>query len=240
MPLFDLIALDADDTLWHNERLYQHTQASLASLLSGYGVSAAQVAECLYRTESRNLALFGYGIKSFTLSMLEAAVEVSAGQLAARDVTAILALGKAQLNAPVVLLEHTRKAVARLAGTHRLLVITKGDLLDQQAKLDRSGLAEYLREIEVVTDKTPATYTRLFEKLALDPKRVLMVGDSLRSDILPVLAVGAMAAYIPYPTTWQHEAAAAPSPATPGFYRLEHLDQLPDLLQRLELEGKNL
>jgi putative hydrolase of the HAD superfamily len=234
MPRFDLIALDADDTLWYNERLYQQTQSAFAALLEGQGVSSDVVEERLYQTESRNLALFGYGIKSFTLSMIETAVELTDGKLAAQDVQAILALGKAQISAPLELLEHAQEAVAWLVQRYHVLVITKGDLLDQEAKLMRSGLADLLQDLEVVTDKTSVSYARLFKKLALDPQRVMMVGDSLRSDILPVLQLGAHAVYVPHPTSWQHEAAALPAPDTLRFYSLENLGQLPALLERLD------
>jgi putative hydrolase of the HAD superfamily len=234
MARFDLIAFDADDTLWHNERLYDRTQAGLANLLADYGVSPSDVAGRLYQTESRNIALFGYGIKSFTLSMLEASVELTSGKLAARDVLAIIALARAQLTAPIELLEHVREAVSQLAARYHLMLITKGDLLDQEGKVARSGLAEFFRDIEVVSDKTSQRYARLFKNHALQPQHLLMVGDSLRSDILPVLELGGTAVYIPYLTTWQHEAAAAPLPGTPGFYQLEHLGQLPALLEWLE------
>ncbi len=238
MPLFDVIAFDADDTLWHNERLYDQTQAGLGSLLAGYGIRASDLAGHLYLTESHNIALFGYGIKSFTLSMIEAAVDLTAGKISSREVLAIIDLARAQLNAPVELLEHVLEAVPQLAARYHLIVITKGDLQDQETKIARSGLAEFFRDIEVVSDKTPQSYATLFKNHAFSPQRLLMVGDSLRSDILPVLQLGAHAVYIPYATTWQHEAAQPPAPATPRFYQLEHLGQLPDLLERLESQIK--
>ena len=234
MPHFDLIAFDADDTLWHNERLYEQTQARLADLLAAYGIDAQALSERLYQTESQNIGLYGYGIKSFALSMIETAVELTGDSLAGRDVLAILDLAKAQLKAPVELFEHARLVVSRLSTHYRLMVITKGELLDQENKLQRSGLAEYFREFAVVTDKTPQSYARLFADLSLDPAHLVMVGNSLRSDILPVLQVGGIAVYIPYAGTWLHEAAAAPAPGTPRFHQLEHLGLLPALLERLE------
>jgi len=237
MPLFDVIAFDADDTLWHNERLYEQTQAALAALLAGHGVEAQTLAERLYQTESRNIGLFGYGIKSFTLSMIETAVELTGGRLSGREVLAILDLAKAQLNAPVELLEHVEAAVSRLADHYRLMVITKGDLQDQETKLLRSGLGLFFQDIEVVSDKTPQSYARLFKNHALDPRRLVMVGNALRSDILPVLLLGAHAVYVPYPGTWLHEAAEAPASGTPRFYHVEHLGQLPGLLEQLEAQG---
>ena len=237
MPPFDVIAFDADDTLWHNMRLYLQTQAGLAALLSSYGISAKALEERLSQTEGRNILVFGYGLKSFTLSMIETAVELTGGSLSGPDVLAILSLARAQLAAPIVLLEHAMEVVSSLAARHRLMLITKGDVLDQESKLARSGLGEFFREIEVVSDKTAQSYTDLFRNHAIDPRRVLMVGDSLRSDILPVLELGGWAVYIPYPGAWLHEAAAAPLPGTPRFYQLEQLAQLPDLLDQVEAEG---
>jgi putative hydrolase of the HAD superfamily len=234
MSRFDVIAFDADDTLWHNERLYDQTQAHLAAMLEAYGISNQILAERLYQTESRNIGLFGYGIKSFTLSMIETAVDLTGGRISSREVLDILNLAKAQLLAPVVLLDHVLEAIARLADRYHLMIITKGDLQDQQGKLLRSGLAAYFRDIEVISDKTPQSYTILFSNHAIQPGRLVMVGNSLRSDILPVLQVGGCAVYVPYPGTWLHEAAEPPDPGTPGFHQLEHLGELPALLEMLE------
>jgi putative hydrolase of the HAD superfamily len=236
MSHFDLIAFDADDTLWHNERLYEHTQAGLAALLAPYGVSAPSLGAGLYQTESRNIGLFGYGIKSFTLSMIETAVQMTWGRLSGRDVLAILDLAKAQLNAPVELLEHAHAVVSQLAARYHLMIVTKGDLQDQETKLDRSGLGRFFQDIQVVSDKTPQSYARLIANHAIDPGRLVMVGNSLRSDILPVLQMGGHAVYIPYPGTWLHEAAEAPASDTPRFYQLEHLGLLPGLLEQLEAQ----
>ncbi len=230
----DLIAFDADDTLWHNERLYEHSEAALAALLLPYGIEPQTLEESLLQTESRNIPYFGYGIKSFTLSMIETAVDLTGGGVSARDIAAIIDLARTQLRAPVELLEHVRETVSRLAKDHRLMVITKGDLQDQEDKMARSGLSEFFHDIEVVSDKTSEKYARLFKNHGLDPVHVLMVGNSYRSDILPVLQVGGHAAYVPYATTWLHEAAEAPAAGTARFYPLEHLGQLPALLNRLE------
>ena len=235
MP-FDLIAFDADDTLWHNERLYEQTQAGLADLLARYGVGGRTIEERLLQMEAQNIRVFGYGIKSFTLSMIETAVELTGGRFSGQDVLAIIALARTQLNAPVELLEHVTGTVSWLAARHRLMVITKGDLQDQETKMARSGLGGFFRDIEVVSDKTPQSYARLFKNHALDPTHVLMVGNSLRSDILPVLELGGTAVYVPYQSTWLHEAAEAPASGTPRYYQLEHLGQLPALLDQLEVQ----
>ena len=237
MARFDVIAFDADDTLWHNERLYDQTRAGLVAVLAGYGVSAKALDERLYQTESRNIRVFGYGIKSFALSMIETALALTGGHLSGPDVQAIIDLARAQLNAPIELLEHVRETVPGLAARHALMLITKGDLLDQETKLARSGLGEFFRDIEVVSNKTPQSYAALFRNHALDPAHVLMVGDSLRSDILPALELGTYTVFIPYPGAWQHEAAPAPAPGTPRFYQLEHLGLLPGLLDRLETQS---
>jgi putative hydrolase of the HAD superfamily len=234
MKRYDMIAFDADDTLWHNEHLYDQTQAGLVDLLGRYGIGKAAIDNTLYQIEGQNIKLYGYGIKSFALSMIEAAVELSGGRIAGQDVLGILNLAKAQLNAPVELLEHVADTVSRLATRHPLMIITKGDLLDQENKLARSGLGEYFKDIEVVSDKTRESYARLFKNHGLDARRIVMVGNSLRSDILPVLELGASTVYVPYPNTWLHEAADVPATGTPGFYELENLGQLPGLIQQLE------
>ncbi|HTX90864.1 MAG TPA: HAD family hydrolase [Anaerolineales bacterium] len=234
MSSFDRIAFDADDTLWHNERLYKSTEDGYAAILSRYGISGEDAGRGLFQTESRNIRSFGYGIKSFALSMIESAAALTGEAISARDVLAILDLAKAQLNAPVELLPEASEAVSRLAERYRLMLITKGELLDQERKLTLSGLGRFFQDIEIVSDKTTEVYARLFQAHGLAAERVLMVGNSLRSDILPILALGGTAAYIPYELTWQHEAADAPSPGTPRFHQLEHLGLLPGLLERLE------
>jgi putative hydrolase of the HAD superfamily len=224
--MLDMIAFDADDTLWHSESLYAEIQAEFGRCLAPYQ-PADKIAAVLAATELRNLPYFGYGIKSFTLSMLEAAAELSAGRISAPELMEVLALGKRMLAAPVTLLDQAEATVAQLAQTHTLMLITKGDLLDQEAKIERSGLARYFKYIEVVSDKTTASYAAILTKYQVAPARFLMVGNSLRSDILPVVAVGGAAVYIPYHITWAHE-MAAPSPEAQGrYFELEHLGLLP-------------
>ena len=236
MPNFDLIAFDADDTLWHTERMYVHAQACLERLLRLFGV-AGDISEPLYQTESRNVLQFGYGIKSFTLSMIETAVELTQGRLSGQDVLAIIDLGREMLSAEVELLEHAASTLQQVSARYPLMLITKGDLGDQQAKVARSGLAGYFRFIEVVSEKDRDVYARVLEKRNIPAERFLMVGNSLRSDVLPVMALGGQALYIPYTLTWQHESAERPVPGTPGFHQLEHLGQLAALLERLEADN---
>jgi putative hydrolase of the HAD superfamily len=236
MPNFDLIAFDADDTLWHNERLYINAQAKLARLLSPYR-NAQVVGERLYQIESRNIKYFGYGIKSYTLSMIETAVELTEGRISGGDTFSIIGLAKEMLDAPVELLEHAVETVSHLAARYRLMIITKGDLHDQETKVARSGLERFFQHIEIVSEKDRRNYERLLEGQSIDRARFMMVGNSLRSDILPILELGGWAVYIPYQTTWQHEAAEAPPAGQAGFFQLENLGLLPALLERLENAG---
>lgn len=237
MPRFDLIAFDADDTLWHNERLYADAQARLRQLLAPYHPPDWIDAQ-LYQTEMRNMRHFGYGIKAFALSMIETAIELTEGRISGREIKTIVDTAKTMLTAKVELLEHTAETIATLAERYPLMIITKGDLLDQESKVARSGLAAYFHHVEVVSDKTQDSYAALFRRHALAPERFLMVGNSLRSDILPVLALGASAVYVPYPLTWAHEVVDPPPAGQPGFYEIAHLGELPRLLEQLERDGQ--
>ena len=235
MPKLDLIGLDADDTLWFTERYYVEAQNRFAQLLSRYH-PAEWVHERLFQTENRNIDHYGYGIKAFALSMIETAVELTEGRINAADITALLGIAREMLDRQVELIEHVAETVPLLAASHRLALITKGDLLDQENKISRSGLQEYFHEVEILSQKTPAAYSRLLTKMGLAPGRFLMVGNSLKSDVLPVLELGGQAVYIPGLITWAHEAAELPPQGTPGFYRLEHFGQLPGLIEKIEDE----
>jgi putative hydrolase of the HAD superfamily len=228
---FEIIALDADDTLWHNETLYHGTQEKLRQMLANYAPPEV-VNETLYRTEMSNLRHFGYGIKSFALSMLETAVTLSNGSLTGQEVQAIINFAREMVNAPTELLEHVATAVPQLAQTHQLMLLTKGDLLDQEAKLARSGLAEYFTHVEVVSHKTPDTYAAVLSRYQVRPERFLMVGNSLKSDVLPVVEVGGTAVYIPFHLTWAHETVTGPTHQ--NYLELDHIGQLPDLIRTLE------
>jgi len=233
MPRFEIIAFDADDTLWHNEHLYVNAQTKLKELLSHYH-DPEWIDKRLYDAEMRNLPHFGYGIKAFALSMIETAVELTEGRISGRDIQAIIDTAKEMLTAEVELIEHAPKALAHLAKTHALMLITKGDLRDQERKIARSGIAQHFRHIEIVSDKNRASYEALLQRHAILPERFLMVGNSLNSDILPVLGLGASAVYVPYQLTWAHELAERPPTGQPGFYEIEHLGLLPGLLEQME------
>lgn len=236
--MFEIIALDADDTLWDNELLFARTQDRLRDLLAPY-LGSPLTTEDLYAREQRNLGYFGYGVKGFGLSMIETAVELTDGRISGRDIAAIIDLVREQLNHPVELLEFAEQAVSEMAQTHILMLITKGDLLEQERKIERSGLARYFKFIEIVSEKSAETYRRLFERHGVSPAHVLMVGNSIRSDILPVLEIGAQAVYIPYAITWVHEASLPETARHEGYYQLENIGQLPRLVARLEGAGIN-
>ena len=226
------IGFDADDTLWHNESLFALTQARFRDLLAPYG-DADKIDARLYATEIRNLDHFGYGIKGFTLSMVETAVELTEGRIDGAAIAQILEWGKSMLAAPVELLPDVPEVLAELAGRHPLLLITKGDLFDQESKLARSGLGEFFRHIEIVREKDAPVYARILAKYNIQPQHFLMVGSSVRSDILPVLEIGGRAAHIPYEITWQHEAAHPPQTGADGYFHLHGFASLPDLVARL-------
>jgi putative hydrolase of the HAD superfamily len=230
--MFDVIAFDADDTLWHNETLFWMTQDKFKQLLSGYR-STERIGHELFATETRNLQYYGYGIKAFTLSMIETAIELTDGQIQGRDIQEIIDFAREMLSAPVQLLEHVPDVIGTLAASHKLMLITKGDLFDQESKIARSGLAQHFTHVEIVSQKTSETYQAILGKYSLDPARFLMVGNSLKSDILPVLAIGGQAVYVPYPATWAHEIVTHGDEAPRSYLEVEHIGLLPALVDGL-------
>lgn len=235
--MFDLIALDADDTLWHSEILYTTAQEKLERLLSRYGQDS-RTAEELLQTEMQNLRVYGYGIKGFALSMIETAVRLTDGQISGSEVQAIINLAREMMEAPVELLDGVADVVATLSASHPLMLITKGDLFDQERKIARSDLASYFAHIEIVGDKTIDVYRALLARHQIDPQRFLMVGNSLRSDVLPVLALGGYAVYIPYHVTWEPEAVHGHDNTSQAYFELEHIGLLPALVDRLTQERR--
>jgi putative hydrolase of the HAD superfamily len=233
---FDTIAFDADDTLWHSEIFYQENEAALVDLVTPYGVDRQHILDIVHRIEIENLSPFGYGIKSFTISMIEAAIEATQGRVSTADVQRIIELGKVMTGHELRLLEHSHEAVRRLAKSHPLMIITKGDLMDQERKIAASGLAGYFTYVEIVSDKSLDMYTNLMRKHGLKPEGFLMVGNSMRSDILPVLEIGGWAVYVPHELTWSHERRPAPQ-ANQRFYEIEHLGQLAELVERIETDS---
>ncbi len=233
--MFELIAFDADDTLWHNEILYRRARAKFEQLIAPY-CAAEEAALRLDRMEMRNLEPFGYGIKPFILSMIETAIEISQGQIPAADIQKIVDLAHEMVDADVELLDGVRETVSRLATAYPLMLITKGDPLDQERKLSKSGLGDYFRYIEITWDKTREKYAALFARYQVRPERFLMIGNSLRSDILPVIELGGRAIYIPYSLTWGHE--NVPIPESQAYCEIESMWQLEEAVERLSLSPK--
>lgn len=230
----DVIAFDGDDTLWHNERLFSVTQDRFKALLARY--SAHDVDEHLLATEVANLRIFGYGIKGFTLSMIETAIALTDGRVNAVDIATIIDDGKAMLDHPVELMDGAAEAVDTLRDRYRLMVITKGDLFDQESKVARSGLADRFWRVEIVSEKDAETYRRVLERHRIAPERFLMVGNSVRSDILPVLAIGGRAVHVPYHLTWALERADMNGDVD-GVWSIESLRDLPSLLKHVTVDA---
>ncbi|MBT8264041.1 MAG: HAD family hydrolase [Muriicola sp.] len=199
-----VIGFDADDTLWVNETYFREAEESFTSLLENYETKN-KIDQELFKTEIDNLDLYGYGIKSFVLSMIESALDISNNQVSQTTLSKILNLGKAMIAHPVELLDDVEEVLKQLAGNYRLIVMTKGDLLDQERKLERSGLSEYFHHVEVLSDKKELNYKNLLDHLGVDVSEFLMIGNSLKSDVLPIMNIGAQAIHVPFHTTWAHE-----------------------------------
>ncbi|MBB5754488.1 HAD family hydrolase [Prosthecomicrobium pneumaticum] len=226
------IGFDADDTLWQNERYYRLTEARFGELLADHA-AAEMTSARLLEAERRNLALYGFGIKGFTLSMIETAIEITEGRVPAEVIGRILDFGRELLAHPIEPLPDAETVLERLAGSHRLVLVTKGDLFDQERKLAQSGLGGYFHAIEIVSDKTEATYRTVFSRHGAGPERALMIGNSLRSDVLPALAAGAFAAHVPHELTFALEHAEPPENAA-RFHRLDRLAEAVDLVRAIE------
>lgn len=199
-----VVSFDADDTLWHNEQYFLDAQANFWHLMENFLPAHASGQE-LMKTELQNIDLYGYGIKAFILSMIEAAIRISDGRITSRGIETIIGYGKAMLDKPVELIDGVDDVLKSLDGHYRLVMTTKGDLLDQERKLEKSGLTNHFHHIEIVSDKKESEYLKLIKHLDILPEQFLMIGNSLRSDILPVLNVGGFGIHVPYHTTWEHE-----------------------------------
>lgn len=225
------IAFDADDTLWHTEALFQETQSRLVEILGHYA-APDEIQRRLHATEERNVKVFGFGIKGFTLSMIETAIEISGGRVSAADIHTIVGMGRGMLEAPMDLLDHVPQILAQMQRRFPLYLVTKGDLFNQRTKIEMSGLAAHFTGIEVVARKDVATYREVFGRHGIDPASVLMVGNSIPSDVLPVLEVGGWAVHIPYVVTAAFERHDS-DPAHARFARLDSIRDLPALVDRL-------
>jgi putative hydrolase of the HAD superfamily len=227
-----VVGLDGDDTLWHNETRFKLTQAELHELLQRH-VPDADVERHLAEMEMKNLGLYGYGVKAFTLSMIETAIQLTNGKIPTTDIEVILGWGKRMLMEPTELLPGVQEALRDLSLRYDLLLITKGDLFDQESKLARSGLAELFLGVEILSEKNVNSYRGVLKRRGVKPEDFVMVGNSLRSDVLPVLELGARAVHIPYEVTWHHEEVPEESLPREGWVRIESIAQLSRVLAEL-------
>ncbi len=219
------VGLDADDTLWHNETIFRLTQDRFRALMADFA-EPEFLDSRLAEVERRNLALYGYGVKGFTLSMIETAMDITGGEPPGRVIADLLAAGREMLSHPVEPLPGVDAALAELSRHYRLVLITKGDLLHQEQKLAASGLGELFVAVEIVSEKDASTYDRVFSRHGTGPEQAVMCGNSLRSDVLPALEAGAFGAHIPYHVTWAHEVAEPPT-GHPRFAELASIVDLP-------------
>ena len=231
MPV-EVVAFDGDDTLWHSETLFSVTHERFCELLCDHA-EVDDLTSRMLATERKNLEIFGYGVKGYVLSMIETAIEVSGGTVTAAEIQELLDAGKAMLRHPTELLDGVRLVVEQLSGSHRLVLVTKGDLFHQESKLAASGLGELFERIEIVSEKDERTYTRVLDVLGVEPDRFVMVGNSLRSDVLPVVALGGRAVHVPYVVDWAHELVDDADLPAEGWWRLDSLHGLADLLATL-------
>jgi len=231
MSSLTAIGFDADDTLWQNEQFYRMTEERFTEFLSEYA-EPSHLSARLLEAEKRNLRHYGFGIKGFTLSMIETAIEVTEDRVPAAVIRKILEAGRQMHSHPVETLPHVRETLEKVAGAYRIILITKGDLFDQERKLAQSGLGELFDAVEIVSDKTAATYERIFSRYADGPARSMMVGNSLKSDVLPAIQTGSWGVYVPHSVTWAFEHAEVPV-GEPRFKQLAHLGELIELLAQL-------
>ncbi len=226
------IGFDADDTLWQNEQYYRLTETHFTELLAEFA-DGPKISERLLEAEKRNLRHYGFGIKGFTLSMIETAIEITDGKVPGDIIAQILDTGRDLLSHPVETLPHVRETLEALARNYLLVMITKGDLFDQERKLAQSGLGDFFHAVEIVSDKTAVTYRRVFSKIGGGPERAMMVGNSLKSDIVPAIAAGSYGVFVPHELTWVLEHVDEPKDA-PRFRKIPHLGELRGLIDGLE------
>ena len=223
-----VIGFDADDTLWVNETYFRETEEQFTSLLEGYETKN-KIDQELFKMEIKNLDLYGYGVKGFMLSMIESALEISNGRVSQETIGEILNLGKKMITHDVELLGGVTEVLEKLGESYRLIVLTKGDLLDQERKIQQSGLSKYFHHVEVLSDKKEENYINLLDHLEINVKEFLMIGNSLKSDILPIVNIGAQAIHIPFHTTWQYEQVSIKE----EDYNYLKINKLTDILQYL-------
>lgn len=233
--MIELIGFDGDDTLWYSEGYYRDAQAAFEEIIGAYvDLADARLHEHILATERRNLALFGYGAKGMTLSMIETAIAVTGARICAADLHRVVELGKAVLQHPVALLPGIREAVAAVAADHEIVLITKGDLFHQEKKVASCGLADLFQRIEIVSEKDPGTYGRVLAEFDVAPGRFAMVGNSLRSDVEPVLRLGGWAVHVPYHVTWAHEMDADIAEDEPRMLSVAAPAEIPAAVAQLD------
>ena len=225
------VGFDADDTLWHNERFFRLTQDRFEQLLADYA-DRAHLHQRLLAAERRNIAHYGFGIKGFTLSMIETALDVTENRVPAAVIRELIEAGQEMLRHPIDLLPHARETVQAAAQNHKVLLITKGDLLDQERKLAQSGLGDLFDGVEIVSDKTPATYQALLQRHGVGATQAMMVGNSMKSDVRPMVALGGWGVFVPHGLTWELEHAEPPTNTT-RFRELPSLSGIPQLLHEI-------
>jgi putative hydrolase of the HAD superfamily len=235
MPI-RVVGFDGDDTLWHSETHFDVTQTAFRDLLRRH-VPDADIDRRLAEMEMKNLSVYGYGVKSFTLSMLETAIELTEARIPASDLEVILGWGKKMLLEPTKLLDGVEETLTELSKKYDLLLITKGDLFDQESKLARSGLGELFLGVEIVSEKDTDTYRGIFARRAIQPGDFVMVGNSLRSDVVPVVELGARAVHIPYQVTWHHEHVDEERLPRQGWHRLDSIREVTALLREIDSFG---
>ncbi|RXR06622.1 HAD family hydrolase [Pseudoxanthomonas composti] len=230
------VGFDGDDTLWKSEDYYRAAESSFEAVLGHYiDLSDQRTSAHLLAVERRNLRVFGYGAKGMTLSMIEAAIELTQARISARDIQRILEIGRATLDHPVELIDGVRQAVEAIAATHEIVLVTKGDLFHQEAKIQQSGLSDLFHRIEIVSEKDTQTYARVIGELGVEPAQFAMVGNSMRSDIAPVVGLGGWGVHVPYHITWAHEAEHDLAEDHPRMLQVATASALPEALARIEL-----
>lgn len=224
-----VIAFDADDTLWVNEPYFREAEHEVARLLSAYETQN-KINQELYRIEIDNLKHYGYGVKAFILSMIELAVDISNKRVPTSVINEIIELGKNMLQKPIELLDGVEEVLMALKDNYRLIVATKGDLLDQERKLEKSGLLQYFHHVEVMSDKKETDYLKIVKHLDIEPSELLMIGNSLKSDVLPLIAIGSSAIHIPYHTTWLHEQVNEAKYSKESYRTVKNIKEVLDIL----------
>lgn len=223
-----VIGFDADDTLWVNEPYYRESEEQFVQLLTAYGIDE-DIPSSLFKTEIANLELYGYGIKAFMLSLVECAITLTGGAVTSETIKDIIRLGKGMLKRPIELLDNVKMVLEQLSPNYRLVVATKGDLLDQERKMKRSSISSFFHHIEVMSDKKEQHYIQLLHHLDIEPCEFLMIGNSLKSDVIPPLNLGAWAIHVPFHTTWAHEEVNK-IPESEQFFQVDHLYEILNLI----------